>query len=271
MEKPPAAKSPTSVESKPVEQESGPKDATAKEPLKSGSKRLLSLFSKPSARRSDRKVTHPNVPQSTKPTNDYLTDTKNHATNHILSSPDDNSTNPPYDHQKEAKYHATKDIVSSPYDDSEDDDVSSVSSEETSTSIFSTKRMREAIVKVTSKIAGKITTIPPNNSYDVLDDSDSRPLEGVKNLKNVEKLPATNADEETKEVIRPHVDRDESNRQVKSHPDHATMTPASAVKAALYGKNKESRWHAAIDPLTGRTYFFHKDTQETVWKKPENI
>lgn len=269
MEKTPAAKSPTSVESKPVEQEPGPKDATAKEPLKSGSKRLLSLFSKPSARRSDRKVTHPNVPQSTKPTNDYPTNTKNHASNHILSSPDDNSTNPPYDHQKEAKYHATnKDIVSSPYDDSEDDDVSSVSSEETSTSIFSTKRMKEVIVKVTSKIAGKITTIPPNNSYDVLDDSDSRPLEGVK---NVEKLPATNADEETKEVIRPHVDKDESNRQVKSHPDHATMTPASAVKAALFGKNKDSRWHAAIDPLTGRTYFFHKDTQETVWKKPENI
>ena len=126
-------------------------------------------------------------------------------------------------------------------------------------------------MKVTSKIAGKITTIPVNNSYDVLDDSDSRQLEGVK---NVEKLPATNADNETKEEIRPHVDRDESNRQVKSNPDHATTASASdtnALKAALYGKKKDSRWRAATDPLTGRTYFFHKDTQETVWKKPENL
>ncbi|KAL3798197.1 hypothetical protein HJC23_005758 [Cyclotella cryptica] len=256
VEKKSPAKSPTSIESKPIEQDSGQKETTAKDSSKSGSKRFLGLFSKPSTKKthsspsnvSDRKAINPTVPQNTKTTNEREVEAKTHITNHVASSPCDYS---------------------------EDDDVSSVSSEETSTSIFSTKRMREAIVKVTSKIAGKITTIPTNNSYDVLDDSNSPQVDGKKNAQTVEKeLPAINGNEETKEEIQPYEDRDESNRQVKPNPDGETTTSASgttSVQPASHGTKKDSRWRAAIDPLTGRTYYFHKDTQETVWEKPKNL
>lgn len=125
--------------------------------------------------------------------------------------------------------------------DEDDDDDDSYSSQETMTSIFSTKKLASTIGKITGKIAAKINS----RSYDALEDSH-------------------HDDEKTDTPVgQPDIKEEISGA--------AKQTNTVEVTATAEKEDVTSRWRSAVDPLTGRTYYYHKDTKETVWEKPTNM
>lgn len=242
-EKPPdfvEKKSPAAAETaKSGDGEVGVREAVAKEARK-GSKRFLGLFSKKkSAGERSRSTTPINISFQ----NNGPSSPSSNNVNQVASTT--NST------KADTEMESTNQLVSSLNNAWEVDDDSSVSSEGTAGSIFSAKQMKKALVKVGSKIVGKIS---PTNAapYDHMNDSFSQA--GIsqetskKESDNVKKQPKG-----SNEIER-------SNEQKSLYDDDA-----------LGSKIIDSPWRSAIDNHTGRTYYFNKNTHEVVWEKPKKF
>lgn len=127
--------------------------------------------------------------------------------------------------------------------------------------------MKEALGKVTSKISGKKTIKLGSASYDMLDDSVEKDQRSALKKTQNDNLPA-NIDGKVKQPVEPRANSTIAMRQTEGVQE---QKPTVEAKPSSPGKKKDSRWRSAIDPLTGRTYYFHKDTKETVWEKPKNL
>jgi hypothetical protein len=228
-------------------------DVAAKEPAKSGSKRFLGLFSKSSSKKNN---TETSTSRSATPTDIRLAKSRPNSpsNNNIPQASKQTSKG-----TSTAETNATNQLVSDLNNTWEVDDVSSVSSEGTSNSIFSAKKMKQALGKVSSRIVGKISnSSPTNTSYDVLDDSFSR----KKDAHRVNNKPADDTKQQPKSSAESSAVARPESEEKKPPPDNIEVKPASDTK------KKDSQWRSAIDPVTGRTYYFHKITKETVWEKP---
>lgn len=66
------------------------------------------------------------------------------------------------------------------------------------------------------------------------------------------------------------------SKQSRSDNLHSTSPMAIApvagisVESGTKKRKQKPQWRAALDPATGRTYYFHKKTRETTWTKPED-
>ena len=160
------------------------------------------------------------------------------------------------DQKASTEINATNALVDDLNNTWEVDDVSSVSSEGTSNSIFSAKKVKKALGKVGSKIVGKISSSPTNTSYGALGDSFSQQKDAQDNSKT-----ADNAKQQPNPV----------NESGAATPQTETSKSNNNEVKSSSEKKKDSRWRSAIDPLTGRTYYFNKDSKETVWEKPANF
>lgn len=242
--KSPAKPQPSVEASNETEGEAGIKEAVSKETTtKTGSKRFLGLFSK-SMKKSE--ATNRSTSRKSRPPNSNLigqTSISNDAA--------------------EVEANRTNQLVSDLNDACEVHDFSSVSSEETLNSIFSAKKVKKVLGKVGSKIAGKINSSPTNASYGALNDSFSQKKDSQdSNNKSVD-LSVEVASDVKQQPSSSEAAPVKPTPQTKEASDTNEVNPAS--------DKKKSRWRSAIDPQTGRTYYFHKDTQETVWEKPANF
>jgi hypothetical protein len=246
VEKSPAKPQPPAESTNITEGELGIKEAVAKEPSK-GSRRFLGIFSKSTTKRNDTRS------RSATPTNTSL-DLAQTSKQKIGNA-------------AETEADATNQLVSNLNSTWEVDDVSSVSSEGTSNSIFSAKKVKKVLGKVGSKIVGKMNSSPTNASYGALNDSYSQKKDAQDVNNSVDKSLDAGVDVKeppTSSALQANATQAELSPEKKPEPtDNNDANPTS--------DKKKSRWRSAIDPQTGRTYYFHKDTQETVWEKPSNF
>jgi hypothetical protein len=255
------AKHPTTpTETNNVEPDVPSNEPTAKDNQKPGGKRFLGLFSKGLGKKN-----HDMSPKSasSSPKTSPTTVTSGQIETSKATQSDTKEAN----YESKDTQNQLNDQTVSFLNDDVGDDESSVSSEATSNSIFSTKRMKEALGKVTSKISGKKTIKLGSASYDMLDDSVEKDQRSALKKTQNDNLPA-NIDGKVKQPVEPRAISTIAMRQTEGVQE---QKPTVEAKPSSPGKKKDSRWRSAIDPLTGRTYYFHKDTKETVWEKPKNL
>ncbi|KAL7468226.1 hypothetical protein ACHAXS_008451 [Conticribra weissflogii] len=153
------------------------------------------------------------------------------------------------------------------YDDEDDDSYSSSSdkSDQTDSSIFSTRRLREAVGKMTDKMTGlSFRNIQNNSSYETLDDEKSK------------KLKHQSSESPQPENTSPHVKPTKSTKseaaavEEKNIPSNRNVAKNHTAGRAKPAGN-DSGWRSAIDPITQNTYYYNKITKEVVWDKPSNF
>ena len=215
-------------------------ETVEKDSAKSGNKKFLGLFSKPK--------------KSTDKTLSDVSAQTNHATQ---------AATPTSNEKAEAEIRATNELVESINNTWEVNDLSSVSSEGTSNSIFSAKKMKEVLGKVGSKLAGKMASSPVNAQYNHLEDSFS-PQNNDDTKAVVDEANASGEEQKINDDAGMTAPRSKSTTEIASNATNNEVKPSS-------DKKKDMRWRSAIDPITGRTYYFHKDTKETVWEKPSTF
>lgn len=237
----PTKPQPTADTLKANEGDVGIKETGPKEHVRSGSRRFLGLFSKPLSKKN-----HEPGSKSTTPSSPVCNDMSQNEKqiDNVKEFPENKATNELIDNLNHTW---------------EVDDVSSVSSEGTSNSIFSAKKVKKAFGKVGSKIVGKINISPTNNSsYGALNDSFSQQKAAQDDKSQV----ADNAKQMQSSVN----EGGGTTTQTETSKSNSNEANSSSER-----KKKDTRWRSAIDPLTGRTYYFNKDSKETVWEKPENF
>ena len=111
--------------------------------------------------------------------------------------------------------------------------------------------------KLTEKITGKAQR-GQNRHYETLNDSASQ--SGINAAKSAQHEGITLA-------------RTAENFKLQLNAGEAVDAGANPGKSVevIDEKRSDSRWRSAIDEKTGLTYYYHKDTKETVWDKPKNF
>eukprot|EP00522_Entomoneis_paludosa_P012326 CAMPEP_0172454368 /NCGR_PEP_ID=MMETSP1065-20121228/11378_1 /TAXON_ID=265537 /ORGANISM="Amphiprora paludosa, Strain CCMP125" /LENGTH=663 /DNA_ID=CAMNT_0013206687 /DNA_START=167 /DNA_END=2158 /DNA_ORIENTATION=+ len=65
---------------------------------------------------------------------------------------------------------------------------------------------------------------------------------------------------------------DQSTREIQQPPKSVRQAPKSPTeRSAVILEAKDLRWQSAVDPDTGKTYYYDTKTHETRWKKPSEI
>ena len=183
------------------------------------------------------------------------------------------------------------------------DDEVSESSGETYTSIFtSTRKIKTSVVSGINHVANAMREklhSPPNQPYKKWDGGANEAQDGA--VLSSRSLPVTSIDEPHEEHESRHQKSDdcdaanqdgtlaiteeskvdvtqdltdvENKIAITEEPkvDAATQEDSPVVESPTTVKSKKTLWRSAVDPASGRTYYYMKGTSNVTWERPVEI